>query len=67
MYSQESLSRQIKLIKVGNSISMSFPNEVLDRLGIKDGDTLELIDSNWDTTRRYVLINFYLIAQSDMI
>jgi putative addiction module antidote len=34
---------QVKLRKVGNSIGTSFPKEVLDRLGLKDGDTLELI------------------------
>ncbi len=34
---------QVKLRKVGNSIGTSFPKEVLDRLGLKDGDILELI------------------------
>jgi putative addiction module antidote len=37
---------QVKLRKVGNSIGTSFPKEVLDRLGLKDGDTLELIVNN---------------------
>jgi putative addiction module antidote len=37
---------QVKLRKVGNSIGTSFPKEVLERLGLKDGDTLELIVNN---------------------
>jgi putative addiction module antidote len=40
------LSMQVKLRKVGNSIGTSFPKEVLERLGLKDGDTLELIVNN---------------------
>ncbi|PSB00530.1 AbrB/MazE/SpoVT family DNA-binding domain-containing protein [Merismopedia glauca] len=37
---------QIKLRKVGNSIGTSFPKEVLDRFGLKEGDTLDLIVNN---------------------
>jgi putative addiction module antidote len=34
---------QVKLRKVGNSIGTSFPKEVLDRLGLKDGDMMNLV------------------------
>jgi putative addiction module antidote len=37
---------QVKLIKIGNSIGTIFPKEVLDQLGLNDGDTLELIVSS---------------------
>jgi putative addiction module antidote len=37
---------QVKLIKIGNSIGTISPKEVLDQLGLKDGDTLELIASS---------------------
>jgi putative addiction module antidote len=37
---------QVKLIKIGRSIGTIFPKEVLDQLGLKDGDTLELIVIN---------------------
>jgi putative addiction module antidote len=34
---------EIKLRKVGNSIGTSFPKEVLDRLGLVEGDTMNLV------------------------
>jgi putative addiction module antidote len=34
---------QVKLRKVGNSIGTSFPKEILDRLGLKDGDVMNLV------------------------
>jgi putative addiction module antidote len=34
---------QIKLRKVGNSIGTSFPKEVLDRLGLAEGDIMNLV------------------------
>ena len=34
---------QVKLRKVGNSIGTSFPKEVLDRLGLVEGDTMNLV------------------------
>jgi putative addiction module antidote len=34
---------QVKLCKVGNSIGTSFPKEILDRLGLKDGDVMNLV------------------------
>jgi putative addiction module antidote len=37
---------QVKLIKIGSSIGTIFPKEVLDQLGLNDGDTLELIVSS---------------------
>jgi putative addiction module antidote len=37
---------QVKLIKIGRSIGTIFPKEVLDQLGLNDGDTLELIVSS---------------------
>jgi putative addiction module antidote len=37
---------EIKLRKVGNSIGTSFPKEVLDRLGLGEGDTMNLVVTN---------------------
>lgn len=34
---------EVKLQKVGNSIGISFPKEVLDRLGLVEGDTMNLV------------------------
>jgi putative addiction module antidote len=34
---------EVKLQKVGNSIGTSFPKEVLDRLGLVEGDTMNLV------------------------
>jgi putative addiction module antidote len=34
---------QVKLRKIGNSIGATFPKEVLDRFGLKEGDELNLI------------------------
>jgi putative addiction module antidote len=34
---------QVKLRKVGNSIGTSFPKEVLDRLGLVEGDSMNLV------------------------
>ncbi len=34
---------EVKLRKVGNSIGTSFPKEVLDRLGLAEGDTMNLV------------------------
>ena len=34
---------QIKLQKVGNSIGATFPKEVLEKLGLKEGDALTLV------------------------
>jgi putative addiction module antidote len=34
---------EVKLLKVGNSLGTSFPKEVLDRLGLTEGDTMNLV------------------------
>ena len=34
---------EIKLRKVGNSIGTSFPKDVLDRLGLTEGDSMNLV------------------------
>jgi putative addiction module antidote len=34
---------EVKLRKVGNSIDTSFPKQVLDRLGLVEGDTVNLV------------------------
>jgi putative addiction module antidote len=34
---------EVKLRKVGNSIGTSFPKEVLDRLGLVEGDIMNLV------------------------
>jgi putative addiction module antidote len=34
---------KVKLQRVGNSIVTSFPKEVLDRLGLVEGDTMNLV------------------------
>jgi putative addiction module antidote len=34
---------EIKLRKVGHSIGTSFPKEVLDRLGLVEGDTMNIV------------------------
>jgi putative addiction module antidote len=34
---------QVKLRKVGNSIGTSFPKEVLDQLGLVEGDLMNLV------------------------
>mgnify|MGYP000606673876 FL=1 len=34
---------EIKLRKVGNSIGTSFPKKVLDRLGLVEGDIMNLV------------------------
>jgi putative addiction module antidote len=34
---------QVKLRKVGNSIGTSFPKEILDRLGLVEGDIMNLV------------------------
>lgn len=34
---------KVKLQKVGNSIGTSFPKEVIDRLGLVEGDTTKLV------------------------
>ena len=34
---------EIKLRKIGNSLGSTFPKEVLDRLGLKEGDKMHLV------------------------
>lgn len=34
---------EVKLRKVGNSIGTSFPKEILDRLGLAEGDSMNLV------------------------
>jgi putative addiction module antidote len=36
---------ELKIIKVGNSLGMRLPREVLNRLHLEDGDTLILTES----------------------
>ena len=36
---------ELKIIKVGNSLGMRLPREVLSRLHLEDGDTLILTES----------------------
>ncbi len=42
-YSPSLNNMQVKLRKVGNSIGTSFPKEVLDRLGLVEGDSMNLV------------------------
>jgi len=34
---------QTKLRKIGNSIGVTFPKEILDKLDLKEGDTMNIV------------------------
>ncbi|MGF1490676.1 MAG: AbrB/MazE/SpoVT family DNA-binding domain-containing protein [Prochloraceae cyanobacterium] len=36
---------KVKLRKVGNSLGTSFPKEVLSKLGVKEGETLFIVET----------------------
>lgn len=38
-------SKKLKLIKVGNSVGVILPKQVLDKLGVELGDQLDLVES----------------------
>jgi putative addiction module antidote len=39
------MTRQIKLTKVGDSLGVEFPKEVVDRLRVQRGDTLYVVET----------------------
>ncbi len=39
------MTRTLTLRKIGNSIGATFPKEVLDRHGLKEGSTLHLVET----------------------
>ena len=37
---------KVKLCKVGNSLGTSFPKEVLNKLGVSEGETLYILETS---------------------
>ncbi|MEP6705139.1 MAG: AbrB/MazE/SpoVT family DNA-binding domain-containing protein [Acidobacteriota bacterium] len=44
-YNHIGMTRKIKLTKVGSSLGVEFPKEVVDRLRVQRGDTLYVVET----------------------
>ena len=44
-YNHFGMTRKIKLTKVGSSLGVEFPKEVVDRLRVQRGDTLYVVET----------------------